>query len=95
MLRSANPDVREVPDGSDDDGDDYADKRWWTGRRKRVADRVERWLVPSARRWVRSALKQSGRLYADSETGAGGPANFTGYWPHTLLVRRYRNIPSG
>ncbi|KAL4126854.1 hypothetical protein QTP88_011060 [Uroleucon formosanum] len=87
MLRSANPDVRVVPgseDEEDDDDDNYGDGCWWASRRKRMEDRVQRWLVPSARRWVRSALRQGGQLYIrglDSE-----PANYTGYWPHTLMV---------
>lgn len=96
MLRSANPDVRAVPgDGSDadesdnDDSVDDGDRGWWAARKKRVEDGVQRWMVPSARRWVRSALRQGGRLYARGD--ASGPANFTGYWPHTLLVREKRN----
>ncbi|KAE9527909.1 hypothetical protein AGLY_012733 [Aphis glycines] len=95
MLRSANPDVRVVSTDCDndqdedneeefDDDDNYGDGCWWTSRRKRLEARVQRWLVPSARRWVRSALRQGGRLYARGPNS--GPANFTGYWPHTLLV---------
>jgi NAD(P)-dependent dehydrogenase (short-subunit alcohol dehydrogenase family) len=89
MLRSANPDVRVVPgsedeDEEDDDDDNYGDGCWWASRRKRVEDRVQRWLVPSARRWVRSALRQGGRLYTRGPDS--GPANYTGYWPHTLMV---------
>jgi len=95
MLRSANPDVRVVPgsedeDEEEDDDDNYGDGCWWASRRKRVKDRIQRWLVPSARRWVRSALHQGGRLYA---RGPGsGPANYTGYWPHTLMVRTYAYV---
>lgn len=90
MLRSANPDVRVVPgsgsedEEEDDDDDNYGDGCWWASRRKQVEDRVQRWLVPSARRWVRSALRQGGRLYARGPNS--GPANYTGYWPHTLMV---------
>ncbi|XP_025196806.1 uncharacterized protein LOC112595722 [Melanaphis sacchari] len=96
MLRSANPDVRVVSGCDDghgdedddeeeyDDDDNYGDGCWWTSRRKRLEARVQRWLVPSARRWVRSALRQGGRLYARGPDS--GPANYTGYWPHTLLV---------
>lgn len=92
MLRSANPDVREAPAGLDADTDDerdnedYGNVDWWTLRREWFEDAVERWMVPSARRWVRSALKQGGRLYARRCRGRDGPASFTGYWPHTLLV---------
>ncbi|XP_025422643.1 uncharacterized protein LOC112692250 [Sipha flava] len=98
MLRSANPNVRVVVDGAecgdddeeewadDDDDDDYGDRCWWTARRQRLENSVQRWLVPSARRWVRSALRQGGRLYATGYSSAGSPASFTGYWPHTLLV---------
>lgn len=78
MLRSANPDIRT----SQTDG--YERGRWTI---RSVVDAVERWLVPSARQWVRFALRHGGRLYAD---GTDGPANFTGYWPHTLLVSRAR-----
>lgn len=103
MLRSANPDVRVVPADCDndqdedneeefDDDENYGDGCWWTSRRKRLEARVQRWLVPSARRWVRSALRQGGRLYARGPNS--GPANFTGYWPHTLLVRTYYTITS-
>ncbi|VVC26035.1 NAD(P)-binding domain,Short-chain dehydrogenase/reductase SDR [Cinara cedri] len=89
MLRSANPDIRatddECEDGEADDADDYGDRNWWTARKRNLLDRAERWLVPSADKWVRSALLQGGRLYAAGSASAG-PANFTGYWPHTLMV---------
>ncbi|XP_060844323.1 uncharacterized protein LOC132924189 [Rhopalosiphum padi] len=97
MLRSANPDVRVVSGCDDghgdededneekyDEDDNYGDGCWWTSRRKRLEARFQRWLVPSARRWVRSALRRGGRLYARGPDS--GPANYTGYWPHTLLV---------
>lgn len=94
MLRSANPDVRVISDTDDSsDGeedrvdDDYGDRCWWSARRQQLEDSVQSWLVPSARRWVRSALRQGGRSYRD--LGADGPASYTGYWPHTLLVRTY------
>lgn len=89
MLRSANPDVRVISGNGDDSDNEFdaegcGDRSWWNEKRQTIKYRFERWLVPSARRWVQSALRHGGELYAN---GSDRPAIFTGYDPHTLLVR--------
>lgn len=90
MLRTVNPSACQDSE-SDSDSDYYYDDEfdglsgWLEQRQQRLEKRVQRWLVPSARRYVREALKCGAREY--SKAGCKKTAAcYTGYGPHTALV---------